>query len=132
MTALEPEEILTEIQIPIPPANSGGSYKKLERKVGDYAVAGVAAQLTLYDGVHCLKAGLGLTNVHYIPLKVTRAEALLAGSDLTPDLIDQAARMAAGDCEPSADLRGSVEYKRDMVYQLTRRALRDAAEKARK
>ena len=131
MTALEPEEILTEIQIPIPPPHSGGSYKKLERKVGDYAIAGVAAQVTLYDGQHCLNAGLALTNVHYIPLKVTRAEELLSGSDLTDELIDNAAKIAAEDCEPSADLRGSVAYKKDMVYQLTRRALHEAASQAR-
>ena len=130
MTALEPEEILTEIQIPIPPPHSGGAYLKLERKVGDYAIAGVAAQLTLYDERHVLSAGLGLTNVHYIPLKVTRAEELLSGSNITPDLIDQAAQIASEDCEPTADLRGSVEYKRDMVYQLTRRALRRAVERS--
>ena len=130
MTALEPDEILTEIQIPIPPPHSGGSYQKLERKVGDYAIAGVAVQLSLYDSVHVLSAGIGLTNVYHIPLKVTRAEELLTGSDLTPELIDQAARIASEDCEPAADLRGSVEYKRDMVYQLTRRAIREAAEKA--
>ena len=130
MTALEPEEILTAIQIPIPPAGSGGAYKKLERKVGDYAVAGVAAQLTM-DGNMCTSAGLGLTNVHYIPFKVTRAEAVLVGSELSPDVINEAAKIAAEDCEPSNDLRGSVEYKRDMVFELTRRALRDAVNAAR-
>ena len=130
MTALEPEEILTEIQIPIPPAGSGGAYKKLERKVGDYAVAGVAAQLTM-EGRTCTYAGIGLTNVHYVPFKVTRAEELLVGNELTPDAINAAAKIAAEDCEPSNDLRGSVDYKRDMVFELTRRALRDAAQAAR-
>ena len=131
MTALEPEEILTEIQIPIPPAGSGGSYKKLERKVGDYAVAGIAAQVTIDGNGACTRAGLALTNVHYIPLKVTDAEEVLVGSTLTEEDFDKAARIASEQCEPSADLRGSVEYKQAMVFELTRRALRDAAKLAR-
>ena len=131
MTALEPEEILTEIRIPIPPAGSGGSYKKLERKVGDYAVAGVAAQVTLDSNGTCTSAGLALTNVHYIPLKVTDAEEGLVGSSLSEEDIEKAARVAQEECEPSNDLRGSVEYKKAMVYELTRRALRSAAELAR-
>lgn len=131
MTALEPEEILTEIQIPIPPAGSGGTYKKLERKVGDYAVAGIAAQLSVDGSGTCTSAGLALTNVHYIPFKVTDAEDVLVGSKLTEEDIEKASRIASEQCEPSNDLRGSVEYKRAMVYELTRRALRDAANQAR-
>lgn len=131
MTALEPEEILTEIQIPIPPKGSGGTYKKLERKVGDYAVAGIAAQLSVAGDGTCTSAGLALTNVHYIPFKVTDAEELLVGSKLTDADIEKAARIASEQCEPSNDLRGSVEYKRAMVFELTRRALRDAANQAR-
>src|SRR5215216_547323 len=78
-TALEPEEILIEIRIPLPPPRSGGSYLKLERKVGDYATAGVAVQITLDDSETCMRAGIGLTNVGMTPIKAKQAEAFLTG-----------------------------------------------------
>lgn len=130
-TALAPDEILTEIQIPIPPAGSGGAYLKLERKVGDYAVAGVAAQVTLDPQGVCRYAGIGLTNVGPVPLKATEAEARLRGSVLDENAIGEAARLAADASDPAADLRGSEAYKRAMVKELTKRALRRAAERAR-
>ena len=91
----------------------------------------MAAQVTLGADGTCTQAGLALTNVHYIPLKVTDAEAVLVGSSLSEQDIDKAARIASDACEPSADLRGSVEYKQAMVFELSRRALRDAAKLAR-
>ncbi len=130
-TALTPDEILVEIRIPTPPPGSGGAYLKLERKVGDYATAGVAAQVTLDDDGRCTYAGIGLTNVGYIPIKVTAAEAALVGGLLTDDALEEAARVAAEASQPSDDLRGSAAYKRDMVRVLTVRALRLAAERAR-
>ena len=127
MTALAAGEILTEIRIPVPPARSGGAYRKLERKVGDFATVAVAAQVTLgADGV-CARAGIGLTNVGATPIKV---EVALAGKRLDEATIRQAAEAAAAQSQPSADLRGSVEYKRDLVRVLTARALRAAAERA--
>ncbi len=131
VTALQPGEILTEIQVPVPSAGSGGAYVKLERKVGDFATAGVAAQVTLDGGVVCQRAGLGLTNVSHVPLKATRSEDRLRGSPLDAAAIDEAARLAAEDADPGSDLRGSAEYKRAMVRELTKRALRKAAERAR-
>jgi carbon-monoxide dehydrogenase medium subunit len=130
-TALAPDEILTEIQVPIPPAGSGGAYLKLERKVGDYAVAGVAAQVTLDPQGVCRYAGIGLTNVGLVPLKATEAEARLLGSVLDENAIGEAARLAADASDPAADLRGSEAYKRAMVKELTNRALRRAAARAR-
>ena len=73
-TALSSGEILTEIRIPIPPPGSGGAYFKLERKVGDFATAGVAAQLTVGKDDVCERAGIGLTNVGLTPVKARRAE----------------------------------------------------------
>ncbi|MEM6345453.1 MAG: xanthine dehydrogenase family protein subunit M [Bacteroidota bacterium] len=131
MTALEEDEILTEIRIPIPPAGTGSAYTKLERKVGDYATAGVAIQLTMDASGTCTYMGIGLTNVGVKPIKVTRAEELLTGTNLSQDLIDQAAQMASEDCSPSADLRGSEEYKRAMVKVLVRRMIKLAMERAR-
>ncbi|HMB90123.1 MAG TPA: hypothetical protein VKP65_04700, partial [Rhodothermales bacterium] len=75
--------------------------------------------------------GIGLTNVSYIPLKAMRSEDRLRGTTLNDDAISEAARLAAEDSDPGSDLRGSAEYKRAMVKELTKRALRKAAERAR-
>jgi aerobic carbon-monoxide dehydrogenase medium subunit len=129
-TALSPDEILTQIRIPVPPARSGGAYVKLERKVGDFAIVGVAAQVTINASGMCERAGIGLTNVAPTPLKVFSAEAFLQGKRLDQAGIEHAAELAAAASEPEADLRGSVEYKRDMVRVLTARALTEALERA--
>ena len=128
-TTLNHGEILTEIRIPTPPAGSGGAYLKLERKVGDYAIAGVAAMVTIADGV-CQSAGIGLTNAGSVPVKAETAESFLVGKSLDDDTIGEAAQLASQQAEPTADLRGSEEYKRDMVRVLAGRALRLALERA--
>jgi aerobic carbon-monoxide dehydrogenase medium subunit len=131
-TALQPEEILKEIRIPLPPPASGGAYLKLERKVGDYATAGVAAQVTLDTSGVCRRAGIGLTNVGFSPLKANQAEAFLVGKVLDDAVIKHAAELAAGESNPIEDIRGPVEYKRDIVRVLTARALKRAIERAKK
>jgi len=129
-TVLRPDEILTEIRIPTPTASSGGAYIKLERKVGDFAIVGVAAQVTINAMGICTHAGIGLTNVAPTPLKVHTAETFLQGQHLDQDSITQAAQLAAEAARPEADLRGSIAYKRDMVRVLTTRALTRALERA--
>jgi len=131
-TALQHDEILTEICIPIPPPRSGGAYFKLERKVGDFATAAVAAQLTLDGNGACQKVGIGLTNVGPTPIKARKAEDFLRGKKLDGSTIAQAAQLAADESEPSADLRGPVEYKKSLVKELTKRALTRAVERAAK
>jgi len=131
-TALSSGEILTEIRIPIPPPGSGGSYFKLERKVGDFATAGVAAQLTLGKDDVCERAGIGLTNVGLTPVKARRAEEALRGKKIDGESIKRAAQLAAQESEPTADLRGSQEYKRDLVRVLAIRALDRALERSRR
>ena len=129
-TALKQDEILTEIRIPIPPPRSGGAYFKLERKVGDFATAAVAAQVTLDDKGACQKVGIGLTNVGPTPVKARKAEEFLRGKKLDEANIRQAAQLAADESAPSADLRGPVEYKKGLVKELTKRALSRALERA--
>jgi aerobic carbon-monoxide dehydrogenase medium subunit len=129
-TALEHNEILTEIRIPTPPARSGGAYFKLERKVGDFATVGVAAQVTLEASGICIYAGNGLTNVGPTPLDGQRASDFLKGKSLDEMTIKQAARIAADDAQPSSDLRGPASYKTSMVRELTIRALVRARERA--
>lgn len=132
MTALEHGEILTEIQIPLPPPGTGSAYHKLERKVGDYATAGVAVQLTLDSKGVCTAAGIGLTNVNPVPLRASRSEKALIGKPITDETIAEAAKYASEDCSPSADLRGSEEYKRAMVAVLVKRMIHKAVERISK
>ena len=130
-TALGADEILVEIRVPVPAARSGGAYFKLERKVGDFATAAVAVQLALAADGTCEQVGIGLTNVGLTPIKAERAEAALKGARPDEATIKRAAQLAADAAQPSADLRGSVEYKKDLVSVLTTRALRRALERAR-
>lgn len=128
--ALQPNEVLTEIRVPAPIQRSGGAYFKLERKVGDYAIAGVAAYITLDSNNNVSYAGIGLTNVGPVPIKARDAEQSLLGKSLNDASIQHAADLAAAAAQPTSDSRGPAEYKRDMVHTLTVRALRKALARA--
>ncbi|HEV7504300.1 MAG TPA: xanthine dehydrogenase family protein subunit M [Thermoanaerobaculia bacterium] len=130
-TALAPDEILTEIRIPVPPVRSGGSYVKLERKVGDFATAASAVQVTLGAGGEITSAGIALTNAGPTPLRAADAEQFLIGKQPSADVIAEAAQRAAAIATPSADRRGAVEYKRQMARVLTGRALKAAIDWAK-
>lgn len=130
-TALQAGEILVEARVPSPPPRSGGAYLKLERKVGDFATAAVAVQLTLGSDGACERAGIGLTNVGPTPIEARAAAGFLQGRRPEDSVIREAARLAAGESRPASDLRGPEEYKRDLVRVLTARALRTALERAR-
>ena len=129
-TALRPDEVLTEIRIPVPPARSGGAYLKLERKVGDYATAAAAAQLTLRSDGTVERVGLALTNVGPTPVKAADAEKFLTGKRPDANALVEAGQRASKAASPSADRRGSVEYKREMARVLATRALKLAVERA--
>lgn len=131
-TDLKHDEILTEIRIPVPPAKSGGAYFKLERKVGDFATAAVAVQLTLDASGTVQKIGIGMTNVGPTPLRAKKAEAALTGKKPDQATIEQAAKLAADESQPSSDLRGPAEYKRGLIKEFTRRAIAKALERAGK
>ena len=130
-SALAPDEILTEVRVPAPKPRSGGAYLKLERKVGDYATAAVAAQVELDADDNFATVGIGLTNVGLTPLKATAAEDFLNGKASSEDNIRQAALLAAEAAQPIADARGSEEYKRSLVKTYTVRALRLAVQRAK-
>jgi len=125
-TALGADEILTEIRIPVPPARSGGSYVKLERKVGDFATAASAVQLTMGAGGEVTSAGIALTNAGPTPLRAIDAEQYLIGKQPSAEVIAEAAQRASAAAKPSADRRGAVEYKRQMARVLTGRAIQAA------
>lgn len=129
-TSLRPNEILTEIRVPVPVERSGGAYCKLERKVGDYAIAGVATYITLDEQGNVTYAGIGLTNVGPTPIKARAAEQSLLGKPLDDASMQQAADLAATAAQPASDSRGPAEYKRAMVHTLTVRALRKSLARA--
>jgi carbon-monoxide dehydrogenase medium subunit len=120
--SLAPGEILTEIRIPTPPPGSSGAYIKIERKVGDYATTAVAVQLQATGDV-CKAIRIGLTHVNPVPMRALEAEASLVGQPLTEAKLDAAGRLAAAACDPSSDLRGSSEYKRDVTRVVVKRAI---------
>jgi carbon-monoxide dehydrogenase medium subunit len=129
-TALEPTEILTGVRIPDPGARAGGTYLKLERKVGDYATVGVAVHISFSNG-SVGSAGIALTGVGPKNLRAEAAEQVLAGRALDDEAISEAARLAAEAAEPRTDIRGTEEYKRNVVRVFVERGLRKAAEAAR-
>jgi carbon-monoxide dehydrogenase medium subunit len=129
-TALKPDEIATEIRIPLPAGPSGGAYNKLERKIGDYATVGAAAQVELKDG-KVARAGIGLTSVGENNVKATAAEKALTGQQPTDAVIAEASKLAAAAAEPKEDVRGSVEFKKDIVRVLVQRSLKTAVARAK-
>lgn len=129
-TAVQHGEILTQIRIPAASGKFGSSYYKAERKVGDYATAGVAVMIQVDDNGICTKAGIGLTNVNPLPMRASRSEEALVGSMVTESDIAKAALYASEDCSPSDDLRGDEEYKRHLVKVITKRMINKALERA--
>src|SRR6266550_3930241 len=130
-TSLAPDEILTQIRIPKPAPRSGGAYLKLERKVGDFAIAGVAVMIVLDASGKVASAGIGLTNAGPTAVRAGRAEDLLTGQMPDDKTIAEAAARAAAAAEPVSDLRGPAAYQKDVFRVLTRRAIVKAIARAK-
>jgi aerobic carbon-monoxide dehydrogenase medium subunit len=128
-TSLQPNEIATAVQVPDPGARAGGTYLKLERRIGDFATVGVAVHVS-FDNGKVGRAGIALTGVGPRNLRAESAEQALAGAVLNDEAIEAAAEAAAADAQPRSDNRGSADYKRSVVRVFTERGLRKAAETA--
>ena len=129
-TALEPDEILTEVVFPAPAKNSAGIYLKLEKVAGDIAIASAAVQLSLDANGICNEIGIGVTGAHSTPTKGVLVETSLRGKKITSELIDQAGRLIQEGAEPIEDLRGSAAYKKKALSAILRRALAESLRRA--
>lgn len=129
-TALEPHEVLTEIRVPRPAPHSGGAYKKLKRKTGDFAIVSAAAQISLDASGLIASARISLGAVGPTPIRANSAVPSLLGKACGSAAFDEAGRRAADEANPTSDIHGSEAYKRAMVRLLVRRALETAAERA--
>jgi aerobic carbon-monoxide dehydrogenase medium subunit len=128
-TELQPGEVLTRIQVPIPAPGTGWAYEKLKRKIGDFATAAAAVLLAMDRG-RVASVSIALTNAGATPLKATEAEAALLWRPLDDAALADAARLAMDICDPVADQRGDADYKRAMAGEMTRRALLKAQQRA--
>jgi carbon-monoxide dehydrogenase medium subunit len=124
-TTLSADEVITEARVPDPGPRSSGTYLKLERKVGDYATAAVAVQVTLSNG-NVGEVGIALTGVGPTNIRAAAAEDSLRGTEPTDAAIKDAARLAAEAAQPQSDIRGTIDYKRNLVRIFTERGLRTA------
>jgi carbon-monoxide dehydrogenase medium subunit len=129
-TEIRPDEVLTEVRVPVPPRRSGSAYAKLERRSGDFSTVGVGAQVRLGPDGRIEEVGLGLTAVADAPFAAVRAEAVLSGSQPSEEMYREAGIAAAAQSRPAADSHGPVDYKLAMVREMTVRALRSAVARA--
>jgi carbon-monoxide dehydrogenase medium subunit len=132
-TVLAPDELLVELRVPIRPGG-GSAYEKVERRVGDYPVAAAGAAIWLTGagaGATVAEVGIGLTALGAPHFVAAEAEAALRGAPATEESFAEAGRLAAQHCQPVADQRGPVDYKRALAGELTVRALRRATARAR-
>jgi carbon-monoxide dehydrogenase medium subunit len=130
--ALEPDEMLTEIQVPTPPPHTGAAHEKLMVMQGDMGIVGAAVSITLKpgDGV-CEDARIVLCNAASIPLRAREAEKRLIGKVVTDDLLAEAGEVASSEADPPTDAHGSAEYRREMIKVFVRRAAQRALERAK-
>ena len=129
-TALEPDEILTEVYFPRWPAGTGWCFMEESRRHGDFAMVGVAVLLTLDAAQRCTQVAVALCGVGDRPHKVAAAPALLLGHPLDEARLRDVAQAAAAEIEPDSDLHASAEFRRHLSTVLTQRALRQAAARA--
>lgn len=131
VTALEPTEILVEVRVPKARPHQGNAYHKIEKRAGDFAMAGAAANVVLDAAGRVESAGVGLTGVGPTAILASAAAGALVGQVPDATHLAHAAQLAEKAAQPSADLRGPVEYKRAMAGVLTHRVLERAVARAK-
>jgi carbon-monoxide dehydrogenase medium subunit len=129
--ALDPDEMLSEIQIPTPAPHTGTAHDKLMVMKGDMGIIGAAVSITLDSKGSCQDARIALSNAASVPLRARKAEKKLIGNVLNDALLAEAGELASAEADPPADVHGSAEYRREMVKVFVRRAATKALERAR-
>jgi len=130
-TALQQSEIVTEVEVPLPPERSGGAYFALKRCAPVYASASVAVQLTMDDAQTCKDARVVLGVLGLTAAPVSAAEDALRGRQITPQRVEQVRQAVMEIAQPQSDMRGSAEYKRQAAGALARTAVEAAIKRAR-
>lgn len=125
-TALRPQEILIEIQVPTIGPRTGTAYRKVRQKASGFAIVGAAAQISTDERGACSEAAVGITGVSPVPYRASRVEERLRGRPLDGGAIREAAALAAEDKELLSDIHASSDYRRHLVQVMTRRAIQEA------
>jgi aerobic carbon-monoxide dehydrogenase medium subunit len=128
-TSRRADELLVEVRFPAAGPDTGVAFQEVARRHGDFAIVGLAASLTLSDGA-ISDARLAFAGVSDVPVRASGAEDLLLGQVPSAGLFAEAARRAAEDIDPPADLHGSSEYRKKIAAALVRRGLQAAADNA--
>jgi carbon-monoxide dehydrogenase medium subunit len=130
---LEPDEMLVEIQVPVPRTHTGIAHEKLMVMQGDAGIVGTAVSIALKpgDGV-CEDARIVLSNAASVPLRAIEAEKRLIGKVINDTLLDEAGQIASAGADPPSDVHGSTEYRKEMIKVFVRRAAIKALERAKK
>ncbi len=131
-TALRHDELLTEIQVPSLPPNTGVKFAKFSQIAGDYANASVAMSITLDEKEICDDVRIALGSVAVAPMRAKKAEEMLKGKNISDELLAEAGQIASEEASPTTDAEVSAEYKRDLVKVLIRRVGKEALERAKK
>jgi aerobic carbon-monoxide dehydrogenase medium subunit len=129
-TALEPDELLCEVHVPLQPPHTGWSFLEVARVAGAFAIVGVAVVLTLHESGRCQRARLAFTGVGPVPQRTYQTEAALQGEVLDPQRLQDAAQLADQDLDPDSDMHASAAYRRNLARVLAQRALHSAWQRA--
>ena len=127
-TAMEPGELLCEIHVPPPTRSCWSHIKFTPRSVEDFATVGVAITLDVKNGV-CEDVRLGLNSVASTIVHAKQAEAVIRGKAINDEILREMGEVAASECDPTDDNRGSAEYKRELVKVLVGRAVQEACQR---
>jgi CO/xanthine dehydrogenase FAD-binding subunit len=130
-SALGPDEILTEVRVPVLPPGTGWSFLELSRRHGDFAIVAVASIVGLDGDGRCNRAAIALGGVAPTPIRAREAEEALLGRALEGALLEEAGRLGAEATEPESDYHASADYRRDMARVFVRRGLEEAIERAK-
>ena len=132
-TVLELDEMVTEIQIPVLPANTGVYFTKYAQMLGDYALGSVAVSITLDEKKKvCTNARIGLAGVAATPIRAKEAEEVLKGKEITEALLSEAAEVAKTEIDPISGIEGSADYKRELAGTLLKKVGKIALDRAQK